>query len=1006
MNEQVDKKNTFRQKIKQQLDISLLSDFSIDSGRPNLALPSSPWRILIILTITVFIVELAIMVGIEFVISPEASIIISLVEAVFDAVLLTIIVFPMLYRYSFRPLVMYIAEHQRIEKELKTSNDLLAKTFSSLSDVVFVVSMPERQIITCNQAAPHVLGYEIDELIGDTAECLFDGAADYEKFLGRMTARFVNGRYAFHEEFPLRHKDGRILTAEITITEIKDENGRTTSQVIVIRNITRRKQTEEQLARQNQELKILSQLGQTVVSSLSLNTIFEHVISQVMPLLKAECFSILLRQGDELVHVANGGTDTVAMVNQRVSIQDGIYGQIIRSTEPTFIIAPADPASPLTQELGTVCYCQPRTLMAVPLKVDNQIIGVIQAAHRQTDVFTNDGLRILQAAADWAAIAISHARQHEEIQRRLKETATLAAINQSLNETLDLDNLLQLIADSTPKLLPGADRVVIHLLKKEENLLYPAIWSGASNLDSPVLYMNPDEGIAGYALKTGTLINVPDVLKEPRYKSFGSPNQFKSLMVAPLQSGRTQLGTISVHNEQKEGAFTQTDEQLLMRLADSAAVAIATANLYQAERTQRQFAETLVQASAALSVSLRLNEIIQTILDQTLRIVVRCEKAAIYLLQDGKVYLTRSTDDQALPQRLPDALHRIFMRQEAGNLPPSQLVAATGKPILIVENNDEPNWPNEEGADWLKSFVAAPLRVRDEIIGFLNVHSTRPGAFDRETIRQVEALAAHASLAIQNAKLFKELKVVLQTEQSTRAQLVQAQKLSAMGRMVASVAHELNNPLQTIKNCLFLTQYDVPEDAEGHAYIEMALSETKRLSNLVMQLREVYRPGGSESKRPVSLPQLVNEVYLVLQPHLKENHVSWQKLSWSGDLVVMADANQMKQVLLNIGLNAIEAMQPDGGSITIDMFVDSDTAETALSIQDDGPGIPSDELSHLFEPFFTTKETGTGLGLAICYDIIQSHGGRIEAKSMLNQGAKFTIWLPSVIPDVVIIQEA
>jgi PAS domain S-box-containing protein len=1006
MDEQADKKNTLPQKIKQHLDTSLFSDFNLGSGGSNLALPTSPWHILAILTITVFIVELAIMAGIELIISPETSIALSVVEAIFDATLLTIIVFPMLYRYSFRPLVMYITEHQRIEKELKASNDLLENTFSSLSDVVLVVDMPERKIITCNQAVPHVLGYEIDELVGDTTEYLFGGAADYEQFLRRMTEEFVNGRYAYHEERPICHKDGRVLTAEITVTEIKNENGRTTSQVIVIHNITRRKQAEEQLERQNQELKTLSQLGQTVVSSLSLHTIFDHVISEVMPLLKAECFSILLRQGDELVYVANGGTDTQSMVNQPVSIQDGIYGQIMRSAEPTFIIAPADPTSPITQELSTVCYCQPRTLMAVPLKVENQIIGVIQAAHRQTDVFTNDGLRILQAAADWAAIAISHAHQHEEIQRRLKETATLAAINQSLNETLDLDNLLQLIADSTPKLLQTADRVVIHLLKKEENLLYPAIWSGQSNLDSPALYMNPDEGIAGYALKTGKLINVPDVLNEPHYKSFGSRDHFKSLMVAPLQSGRTQLGTISVHNEQKKDAFSQSDEQLLMRLADSAAVAIATANLYQTEHTQRQFAETLVQASAALSVSLRLNEIIQTVLDQTLRIVVRCEKAAIYLLQDGKVYLTRSTDDQVLPQRLPNALHHIFMGQEAGNLPPSQLVAATGKPILIVGNDDEPNWPNEEGSDWLKSFVAAPLRVRDEIIGFLNVHSTRPGAFDRETIRQVEALAAHASLAIQNAKLYNELSVVLQTEQSTRAQLVQAQKLSAMGRMVASVAHELNNPLQTIKNCLFLTQYDVPEDAEGHAYIEMALSETKRLSNLVMQLREVYRPGGGGPKQPISLPQLVNEVYLVLQPHLKKHHVNWQNLSWSDDLVVMADSNQMKQVLLNIGLNAIEAMQPEGGLITIDMFVDSETAETALSIQDDGPGIPAEEISHLFEPFFTTKEAGTGLGLAICYDIIQSHGGRIDVKSMLNQGAKFTIWLPSATLDAERIQEA
>ena len=120
MNEQVDKKRTLRQKVKQQLDTSLLSDFNLDSGPPNLTLPTSPWRILAILTITVFIVELAIMAGIELVISPELSVALSLVEAVFDATLLTIIVFPMLYRYSFRPLVMYITDHQRIEKELRS----------------------------------------------------------------------------------------------------------------------------------------------------------------------------------------------------------------------------------------------------------------------------------------------------------------------------------------------------------------------------------------------------------------------------------------------------------------------------------------------------------------------------------------------------------------------------------------------------------------------------------------------------------------------------------------------------------------------------------------------------------------------------------------------------------------------------------------------------------------------------------------------------------------------
>lgn len=994
MADQIDKKNSFRQRAEAFIR-PIHKDFILDDEIADLDLPTSPWRILVILTITVFVMEFIIMVGIEFVVTRSTSLWVDLFEATLDATLLTIVVFPVLYRYSFRPLVMYIADHKRIENDLQASNKLLENTFASLSDVLLVVAMPDRNVISCNQAVPYVLGYEVDELFGGSVARFFSGEADYQRFLYCLTDEFENGRYAYRAEWSLRHKNGQSLTTEITVTEIKDGDGRTTSQVIVIHNITRRKQAEDQLERHNQELTILSQLGQTVVSSLSLETIFDRVIAQVMPLLEAECFSILLLQGDKLIYVANGGTDTDQMLNQTASIHSGIYGQIMQSQQPIFITGPDHLDDPVNQELNQICYCGPRTVMAVPLKVEDQIIGVIQAAHTQTDVFEEKGLRILQSAADWAAIAISRARQHEEIQRRLKETATLAAINQSLNETLDLDNILQLIADSAPKLLRNAERVVIHLLKKDEKLLYPAIWSGQSAFDSPALYMNSDEGVAGQALKTGTLINVPNVHENPNFLSFGGNDDFKSLMVAPLQSGRTQLGTISVHNVYKEGAFSSSDEKLLTRLADSASITISTANLYQAERKQRQFAETLVQAAAAFSMSLHLNEIVQTVLDQTLRIVSRCEKATIYLLQDGKVYLTRSTDDEPLPQRLPEALHRIFVRQEKFNAPLPQLVAATGKPILIVETEEEPSWPNEEGADWLKSFVAAPLRVRNEIFGFLDLHSTRPGAFDQETIRQVEALAAHASLAIQNAKLFNELRTVLQTEQSTRAQLVQAQKLSAMGRMVASVAHELNNPLQTIKNCLFLIQYDVPEEAEGQSYIEMALSETNRLTNLVMQLREVYRPGGSGSRKQVSLPQLVEEVHLLLKPHLSEHQVGWYRTSISQDFVILADANQLKQVLLNICLNAIEAMQPHGGNLTIDMYMNSESNEIALSIQDDGPGIHSDEIPHLFEPFFTTKETGTGLGLAICYDIVQSHGGRIDAKSEMGQGATFIIWLPA-----------
>lgn len=965
----------------------------------------NPLYLLIILTVTVFVMELIIMLGIEFFISPESSILLNMVEAIFDATVLTIVVFPVLYWFSFRPLVLYINDHNQIEQVLKTSNALLESTFASLNDVVLVVSASDYSIITCNQASQAILGYERNELTGQNLASLYTDQKVFEEFLHAADDVFQNGRF-YQDERQIRRRDGRLIDTEMTVTQIKDDTENIISHVVVIRDITRRKQDKAQLERHNQELQTLSRMGQTVVSSLDLDSVLARVVDQVIPLLRAEYFSILLLEGTELVNYGIGGRGVEALSGIRVPIGNDSVAEVLKTGEPRQIECKDEVCTLATLREAKLCGYEPHALMLAPLKVGNEIIGLIQAVNGKTNTFTTNDLEILQAAANWAAIAISHARKHREIQQRLKENATLAAVNQSLNETFELDNILQLIADSTPKLLHNVDRVVIHLMEEDEDVLYPAIWSGDAPNDTNALYMNSREGIAGRSITTGKLINVPNVDKNPHYLPYSFSTQFKSLMVAPLQSGASKLGTISVHCVHKEAAFSERDERLLMRFANSAAIAISTAKLYQAERHQRQFAESLAQAAAALSQSLNLNEIIQTILSQTRLIVTQCEKATIFLLKDNELILKSSTDDQETSLQFPETLCRIFLNQETHTLPHTALIAETGKPILITGMEYEQEWLNEPRADWMKSFIAAPLRIRNEIIGFLNVHSDKLGAFNQETIRQVEALAAHASLAIHNANLFNELKTVLQKEQSTRAQLVQAQKLSAMGRMVASVAHELNNPLQTIKNCLFLIQQDIEKEAQAQTYIDMAVSESKRLSNLVSQLREVYRPGGSGERRPISLNNLVNEVYYLLKEHLKQNHVVWKYSLGSEEIIVEANANQLKQVLLNICLNGLDAMQPDGGVLSVQLFVDSETTEIGLSIQDSGIGITPDNLSHIFEPFFTTKETGSGLGLAICYDIIQSHGGRIEAKSQLNVGTTFTLLFPRVASNTITIQEA
>jgi nitrogen fixation negative regulator NifL len=227
-------------------------------------------------------------------------------------------------------------------------------------------------------------------------------------------------------------------------------------------------------------------------------------------------------------------------------------------------------------------------------------------------------------------------------------------------------------------------------------------------------------------------------------------------------------------------------------------------------------------------------------------------------------------------------------------------------------------------------------------------------------------------------------------------QLIQTEKHAAIGRMVGSVTHEINNPLQTIKNCLYLIQQDIESDSPGREPLEMALSETQRLSNIVGQLRQLYRPQDTPTMRSQDLLEVINEVHSLVTPHLNNSRVAWKPLPGLKHYSIICVRDQIIEVFLNISMNAIEAMQPTGGMISVNMIYSSEKDQVGVVFNDSGPGIKPEILPHIFEPFITTKEFGLGLGLSICYGIIQKHGGQITVESQPGQGTGFTIWLPII----------
>lgn len=263
--------------------------------------------------------------------------------------------------------------------------------------------------------------------------------------------------------------------------------------------------------------------------------------------------------------------------------------------------------------------------------------------------------------------------------------------------------------------------------------------------------------------------------------------------------------------------------------------------------------------------------------------------------------------------------------------------------------------------------------------------------FRASDLEMFQILARQAALAMENARLYAEqLDYVRKVEESQQA-LLQAEKMAAAGRLSASIAHEVNNPLQAVQNCLHLAgREDLPPEKRKE-YFDLACTELERLIVTVQRMLDFYRPGAT-SKTKVNLAEILDYVLTLMSKQLSENEIRVEYNSPANIPSVMAVANQIQQVFINLILNAMDAM-PGGGSLKISARAIKGGVE--LLFQDSGPGVSLDKQSNIFEPFFSTKEKGTGLGLTVSYNIVTTHGGALELLPDRKPGACFRLFLPT-----------
>jgi signal transduction histidine kinase len=333
-------------------------------------------------------------------------------------------------------------------------------------------------------------------------------------------------------------------------------------------------------------------------------------------------------------------------------------------------------------------------------------------------------------------------------------------------------------------------------------------------------------------------------------------------------------------------------------------------------------------------------------------------------------------------------------------------VARTGRseyiPEIQASNLKRDNILLREGKP-VSAFVV-PLITRAKVIGVMATDGVEGKGIPKDSREIMEIFAPQIAIAIENAKLYKNLQDKMEELRQSQSLLSRAEKFSFLGNLAARLAHEIKNPMTAIGTFIQLLPYKYDDEEFRRDFYQIAMEETMRVNNLITELLDLVRPKESHFAYG-DLHELINKMVLLVSPQSKAKNIVIAPAFDKTIGTVWMDSEKMKQVVLNLLSNALE-FTPQGGRIEIETRkqLREDHSEVyCIEVRDNGIGIPPSDLNRVFEPYFTTKHkssmhSGTGLGLFIAYQHMQDHGGTIEVRSSPKQGATFILALPQAEP--------
>jgi len=746
--------------------------------------------------------------------------------------------------------------------------------------------------------------------------------------------------------------------------------------------------------------------GPAVGSTLDLETVLMTIVARATQLAGADAtvfFEYDERSQEFRLRASHDLEPEIVEAFRRAPLPQGVsaVGDLATAPEPIQIpdLAPDD--ADQSESRGVLTRFGYRVLLSVPLRHEKQIIGGLVICRKAPDDFSRNDINSLVTFAAQSALAIQHARLYVETKRRELEATKLYELTSQLASNLDADRVLDLITAETIDLLRcDASGLYTYDATRGGLTFYRGI-----HLDPELvrdLVLIPGEGVAGRAFQERRAVWTRDRLDDPSLRYNPEADALirskapRAYMAVPILS-RSDVFGVLVDYFFEPHDFTPKERQLLSTLADHAAIAIENVRLLEELRARSrelgrsvEELKALGEVSQAVSSTLDLQTVLATIVALAVKLS-GTSAGAIYEYDEPTEELllraTHGTEDELVELLRAAPLH--LGEGAAGQ------AAATQEPVQVTDVDREyavTRIRTMFQRFGYRSLLAVPLLLEQRVLGALVVLRQAPGSFAPELVNLLQTFGAQSALAIQNARLFREIE-----EKGRQLEIASRHK----SQFLANMSHELRTPLNAILVYTKMIQNnmygDVPEkirDVVGR--LEQSGQHLLGLINDVLDFSKIEAGQLTLSLHDYSMKEVVQAVLTSVESLAAEKKLLL-KISLADDLPVgKGDQRRIVQVLFNLVGNAIKFT--DAGEVR--MRATTSDGSFLVSVRDTGPGISSTDQQRIFGEFqqvdssSSRKKGGTGLGLAIAKKIVEMHGGRMWVESVTGEGSTFWFTLP------------